>query len=90
MNDSTRLVADWLDQQMFNSYTQDLGEFRGDIIEALTDCGSDVWQSGLITIALREADWALLHEREFHRHVRAQREADKNRKEQEKLGDIPF
>ena len=90
MNDATRIVADWLDQQHPDSYIKDLGEFSGLIVESLTDCGSDVWKGSLIVIALRDVDWALLHGREFKRHIKAQREAEKNRKEQEALGNIPF
>ena len=90
MNDSTKIVKDWLDQQHTDSYVQSLEEFAALVSEGLTDCGSDVWVGALITIALRDVDWALLHAREFRRYIKAQKEAEKNRKEQEGLSDIPF
>ena len=44
----------------------------------------------LILIALMDVNWAFLHQREYDRMILARREADRNREQSEKLGDIPF
>ena len=90
MNEETKLVADWLDKQATNSYVEKVGSFRVCVTEGLADCGSDDCSSSLIVIGLKDVDWDWLHKREFQRYKRDQIEAAKNRKEQEKLGDIPF
>ena len=90
MNEETRLVSDWLEKQHTNSYCQNLEEFRGLVIEGVMDCCLDFCQAGLIMIGLEKVDWVLLHGKEYQRYKLDKAEAAKNRKEQEKLGDIPF
>ena len=90
MKNTTQLVEAWLDKQHTDSYVPNVEEFAALVTEALSDCGSDVWVGALITIALQDVNWALLHGKEYRRHIEAQKEAEKNREEQEGLSDIPF
>ena len=89
MNEATRIVKTYLDLEAFHNYEHSLDKFKAQITKDISDC-SHLCQEDLILLALKDVDWDTLWRMEYQRYLKATEEAERNRKEQEGLGDIPF
>ena len=89
MNKPTEIVKHFLDSHIFHCYEKDISKFKEEIIKELTDVGS-IEAEELILFAIKDVNWESLWRSEYQRMVKAEEEAEKNRKDQENLGDIPF
>ena len=88
-DETTKVVRRYLDSHRYDNYEEKVDDFKSVVTQMLSDV-DEMAKEEIIRIALTEVNWDFLHQREHDRMILAKKEAEKNRREQENLGDIPF